>query len=231
MYSVLINQQMVDTDTSRMRRFISSIDFIHFAIKSIRAIVREWHQLWLLKTIYPSVSFERNVQVKNVQGLKLGNNVVIQRNTILHCGGDWSGNTGAIIIGDDSCISPNCVFYGAGSEISIGNNFDCGPGVKIFASRTKYELDNDDSAESDQHIFEDVVIGNYVICYANVTISPGVTIGDGAVIGAGGVVLNDVAPYTIVAGVPAKLIGIRQRSDRPLRNNRPNQKNRPNNQR
>lgn len=39
-----------------------------------------------------------------------------------------------------------------------------------------------------------------------VTILPGVTIGDGAVVGAGAVVTKDVAPYTIVGGVPATLI-------------------------
>ena len=42
------------------------------------------------------------------------------------------------------------------------------------------------------------------------TILPGVTVGDGAAVGAGAVVSKDVAPYTIVAGVPAK--PIRERS-------------------
>lgn len=42
-----------------------------------------------------------------------------------------------------------------------------------------------------------------------VTILPGVTVGDGAVIGSGAVVTRDVAPYTIVAGVPAKIIRMR----------------------
>lgn len=44
------------------------------------------------------------------------------------------------------------------------------------------------------------------------TVLPGVTVGDGAAVGAGAVVSKDVAPYTIVAGVPAKLI--RERFDR-----------------
>lgn len=44
------------------------------------------------------------------------------------------------------------------------------------------------------------------------TILPGVSIGDGAVVGAGAVVSKDVAPYTIVGGVPAR--PIRERFDR-----------------
>lgn len=51
-----------------------------------------------------------------------------------------------------------------------------------------------------------VVIGHDVWIGHGATILPGVTVGDGAVIGAGAVVSRDVAPYTIVGGVPAKLI-------------------------
>ncbi len=51
-----------------------------------------------------------------------------------------------------------------------------------------------------------IVIGNDVWIGAGVTIADGVTIGDGAVIGAGSYISNDVAPYEIVAGTPAKVI-------------------------
>lgn len=51
-----------------------------------------------------------------------------------------------------------------------------------------------------------VVIGHDVWIGHGVTVLAGVTVGDGAVIAAGAVVAKDVEPYTIVGGVPAKLI-------------------------
>jgi len=54
-----------------------------------------------------------------------------------------------------------------------------------------------------------VMIGNDVWIGHSSIIMPGVRIGNGAVIGAGAVVIKDVEPYTIVAGVPAKKINKR----------------------
>ncbi|MCO5733212.1 DapH/DapD/GlmU-related protein [Rhizobium sp. SSA_523] len=51
-----------------------------------------------------------------------------------------------------------------------------------------------------------VTIGHDVWIGHGATILPGVTVGNGAVIGAGAVVSKDVAAYTIVGGVPARLI-------------------------
>lgn len=51
-----------------------------------------------------------------------------------------------------------------------------------------------------------VIIGHDVWIGHGATILPGVTVGNGAVIGAGAVVSRDVAPYTIVGGVPARQI-------------------------
>jgi phosphonate metabolism protein (transferase hexapeptide repeat family) len=65
-----------------------------------------------------------------------------------------------------------------------------------------------------------VTIGHDVWIGHGATILPGVTVGNGAVIGAGAVVSKDVVPYTIVGGVPAKLIrerfgkGVGERMDK-----------------
>ena len=66
-------------------------------------------------------------------------------------------------------------------------------------------------AERDESFFDwrrenAVTIGHDVWIGHGATVLPGVKVGDGAVIGAGAVVTHDVAPYTIVGGVPARLI-------------------------
>ncbi|MBA3038332.1 MAG: acetyltransferase [Alphaproteobacteria bacterium] len=68
-----------------------------------------------------------------------------------------------------------------------------------------------EGAENDHDFFEwrrenRVTIGHDVWIGHGATVLPGVAVGNGAVIGAGAVVSKDVAPYTIVGGVPARLI-------------------------
>ncbi len=69
-------------------------------------------------------------------------------------------------------------------------------------------------AASDLPYKGDTVIGNDVWIGQNAVILPGVHVGDGAIIGADSVVGSDIAPYTVVAGNPAKTI--RRRFDDAL---------------
>lgn len=52
----------------------------------------------------------------------------------------------------------------------------------------------------------DIIIGNDAWIGYNAIIMAGVKIGDGAIVATGAVVVKDVAPYTIVGGVPARMI-------------------------
>lgn len=58
-----------------------------------------------------------------------------------------------------------------------------------------------------------VEIGSYAWICSRAIILPGVKIGEGAIVASGAVVTKDVEPYTIVGGIPAKIIGKRDRNN------------------
>lgn len=72
-----------------------------------------------------------------------------------------------------------------------------------FSYVDKDRFSEDVYVDKEQHV---AVIGNDVWIGSNVLILPGVHISDGAIVAAGAVVAADVEPYTIVGGVPAKII-------------------------
>lgn len=75
-------------------------------------------------------------------------------------------------------------------------------------------FDNAEYEDSPLRNNRPVLIGNDVWIGANVVILPGVKVGDGAILAAGAVITKDVEPYTVVGGVPAKII--RKRFDNDM---------------
>ena len=85
--------------------------------------------------------------------------------------------------------------------ITIEDNVLIGPKVNLITEN--HPLDPTDRKTL---ICKPIVIKRNAWIGAAATILPGVTIGENAVVAAGAVVTNDVAPNTIVGGVPAKFI-------------------------
>ena len=128
-----------------------------------------------------------------------------------HCGKNVNIEKGAqfssnISLGDDSGIGVNALIS---SFVTIGNDVMMGPDCCIFTANHKMERNEIPMRKQGHEEHRPVVIGNDVWIGARVIILPGVHVGDGAVIGAGSVVTKDVAPYSVVAGNPAKLIRMR----------------------
>lgn len=115
-----------------------------------------------------------------------------------------------INIGDHCRFGRNCTFHAMGG-IRIGNYVIAANNVSII---------------SQEHIFSDistpitfqgeklaqVCVEDDVWIGMNVVILSGVTVGKGSVIGAGAIVTKDVPAYSIIGGVPAKIIGNRKKS-------------------
>lgn len=116
---------------------------------------------------------------------------------------------------DYSFCGYNCDIIHAriGKFTSIANNVKIGGGMHpikwVSTSPVFYEGRDSVTYKFSSHVRDEIkttIIGNDVWIGEGVIIKQGVKIGDGAVVGMGSVVTKDVLPYTIVGGVPAKLI-------------------------
>lgn len=111
-----------------------------------------------------------------------------------------------ISIGSYSYIGPNCEI---GSLVSIGNYFMAGSGVKVVGNDHIYDTVGTPTIFSGRPSQTETKIGDDVWVGTNAIIFRGLEIGDHTIIAAGAVVTKNVPENSIVAGVPARIIGNR----------------------
>ena len=142
--------------------------------------------------------------------ISIGSNCIIK---------DCAIQANEMTIGDNTSLwGPNITIYSLRHSISIGSYCSVAKNVTIqeyahnFNKVSTYfmasNIFNGDTLD-DVISKGPIIIGNDVWIASNVVVGSGVNIGHGAVIGANSVVLNDVPPYTFVAGSPAKIIRCR----------------------
>lgn len=136
------------------------------------------------------------------EGVKIGNNTSIAHGAVL------DALDGLVNIDEYSAIGPYVVLYGQGG-LRIGK-------YNMIATHT--------TVVASSHVYSDVnipiklqgtkalgiVTGNDVWIGANAVVQDGVTLGEGVIVGSGSVVRASFPPYSIVAGVPARVISTRQ---------------------
>jgi acetyltransferase-like isoleucine patch superfamily enzyme len=158
----------------------------------------------------PSLILEDGVHLNALSsdGIALGANVTIARHAVLTCTGVISELGRGIRIGDRSAIGAYS-FLGGQGGIAIGADVIMGAGVRIFSENHRFDdLEVPIRAQGTERL--PVVIESDCWIGAGATILAGVTIGTGCVVAASAVVTTSVPAYSVVAGVPARVISSRR---------------------
>lgn len=164
----------------------------------LRALKEDFDLLLTTLVGYIPSHFLRNLFYRLYCGVSLGKQSSIHWRARFFC--PWRIKIGP------NCIIGNDCFLDGRRGITLEKNVNIGGWVHLYTSQ--HDMDDPWFGEKGGPI----VIEEYVSIGSRATILPGVTIGKGAVVAAGAVVTKNVAPYTIVGGVPAKPIKKRTRN-------------------
>jgi galactoside O-acetyltransferase len=145
-----------------------------------------------------------DVEIQGINNLTLGDGVCIEERCTLLC------PNALMSLGRNVYLNKNVRLGSVGdAPLVIGDNVMVGPNVVMDTSA--HNSDDVDRPMKEQGLsFAPIVVEDDVWIGANVVVICGVTIGRGTIVGAGAVVTRDVPPYSVVGGVPARVLKSRR---------------------
>ena len=157
----------------------------------------------LCRSFGNGVSVGLGVIVQHPETFEIGDAVFIGSQAILQ-----GRHDGRCVIGAHSWLGPQSYFDCR--DLELGEYVGWGPGAKVLGSEHTGEPADVPIIQTDL-VIRPVRVGRGADIGTNAVLLPGVTVGEGAIVGAGAVVTADVAPYAVVAGVPARMLRSRVR--------------------
>lgn len=148
----------------------------------------------IVSTCYSSIH-----NIKKTKGyVKIGSGCTINPYAQIH---SWGGY---VEIGNNCSLNSYSIIYGTGG-VKIGNGVRIAASTTIVASMHRFDS-TDVPIHKQGYSAKGIIIEDDIWIGSGVTILDGVTVREGSIVGAGAVVTEDVPSYSIVAGVPARII-------------------------
>jgi acetyltransferase-like isoleucine patch superfamily enzyme/acyl carrier protein len=137
--------------------------------------------------------------------ISIGSGVFVGRGGWLQTIEAEPGERGRIVIGDGTSMAGNCTVSAAVS-VEIGQAVSFARGVYVADHAHSYSDPSQPILAQGITDIRPVAIGDGAWLGQNAVVLPGVRIGKGAVVGANSVVTSDIPDYSVVAGIPARLV-------------------------
>lgn len=148
------------------------------------------------------------IDALSTDGIRIGNNCVIGDNSKIEATGSLAHLGKGVCIGNRSTFGSDC-YFGAAGGITIGDDVVAGQYIRFHSENHNY---NDLSKLiKDQGVsHKGIQIGNNCWIGAGAVFLDGARLGDGCVVGANSVITKSFPPNSVIAGVPAKVIKVRE---------------------
>lgn len=148
------------------------------------------------------------IDALSTNGIKFGNNVSIGKYTTIECSGSLKSIGKGITIGNNVGLGTHG-FLGCAGGVEIGDDTIFGNYVSLHSENHNY-LDINTPIRLQGVNRKGIIIGSNCWIGAKVTILDGTELGDGCIVAAGAVVRGKIPPYSIIGGIPAKIIKTRK---------------------
>jgi acetyltransferase-like isoleucine patch superfamily enzyme len=152
------------------------------------------------KQVGPNARVHSGAHIYGLENIQLGENSRIDDFSLIVATGD-------LVVGRNVSIHSHC-FIGTKFGVKIGNFTTIAPGVKVFSSSDDYSGEFMTGPTVPTKFVGgskgEVVIGEHVIIGAGSVILPGVTISDGVSVGSLSLVKDNLADWSVYAGVPCR---------------------------
>lgn len=173
-------------------------------LSSIPTEIGVWLRYVAYKPLFKKVNgffrIDSGVTILGFKNIEIGNNVSLMKNSYV-----YAHEQGEITIGDNFSMNSNSQLGASSGKIVIGK--DCAVAPNCVLRAANHNFDNPSVPFRLQgHKYGEIIIEDDVWIASNCVITANTKIGKSSIVGAGSVVTKNVESYSIVGGVPAKLI-------------------------